>query len=138
MKIIYAPKLGEELEEIPFNPSSEKLTAPYYQEGIQAGFPSPAEDFLEQRISLDEKYLSDYEATYLIRVVGESMYPTLQKGDILIVKANEELKHNQIVIVSVNNTDYTVKRYDMINKLLISDNDILICKGVVKQIIREI
>ena len=85
----------------------------------------------------------------MIRVVGESMYPTLQKGDILIVKANEELKHNQIVIVSVNNTDYTVKRYDMINKLLISDNDqfpnielkdddILICKGVVKQIIREI
>ncbi|WP_239647630.1 S24/S26 family peptidase, partial [Flavobacterium psychrophilum] len=39
------------------------------------------------------------------------MYPTLQIGDILIVKSDLDLKDNKIAIVSINNSDYTVKRY---------------------------
>ena len=77
------------------------------------------------------------------------MYPTLQIGDILIVKSDQEFGDSDIGIVSVNQTDFTVKRFDKIKKKLLADNsefpnielneeDTLICLGVVKQLIRDL
>ncbi len=140
---------GDELINLPYRIEGERVYVKYYEEGVQAGFPSPAEDFKEVPLSLDEKYLQNPEATYLVKVVGESMLPTLQVGDILVVKANLELKHNAIAIISFNNTDYTVKRYDQKKKLLMADNkdylpiavkedDTLICLGIVKHLIRDL
>ena len=149
MKIVQTPKLSPELINLPFKIEGNKVYVKYYEQGVQAGFPSPAEDFKEIPLSLDEKYLQNPEATYLIKVVGDSMFPTLMVGDILIVKANLELKHLNIAIVSINNTDYTVKRFDKKKKLLIPDNkdflpislkedDTLVCLGVVKHLIRDL
>jgi len=149
MKIIKVPKLGKELESIPFRIENGFVYAKFYEQGVQAGFPSPAEDFVEQKLSLDEKYISNPNNTYLIKVKGNSMFPTLQIGDILIVKSDEELKNNKIAIISVNNTDYTVKRFDKRKKILIADNseftnieihndDTILCLGVVKQLIRDV
>ena len=149
MKIIKQPKLSKELINLPFQIRNKKVYVNYFEEGVQAGFPSPAEDFKELPLSLDEKYLQDPEATYLIKVVGDSMYPTLQMGDILIVKSNMEIQNENIGIVSVNQTDFTVKRFNKKNNQLIADNadfpninlneeDTLICLGVVKQLIRDL
>jgi DNA polymerase V len=149
MKIITTPKLSKELVNLPFRIEGDSVYVKYYEQGVQAGFPSPADDFKEIPLSLDEKYLQNPESTYLIKVVGNSMMPTLYVGDILIVKAHVELKHNDIAIVSINNTDYTVKRFDHDNKLLIADNkeylpisvkedDTLICLGIVKHLIRDL
>lgn len=149
MKIIQAPKLSKELLNLPFRTEGQKVFVKYYEEGVQAGFPSPAEDFKEIPLSLDEKYLQNPEATYLIKVVGDSMYPTLHLGDILIVKADKPFENGMIGIVSVNNTDFTAKRFDKKNKQLIADNkkfpnipiledDTLICLGVVKHLIRDV
>lgn len=147
MKIIKVPKIGDELELLPYE-SNQKLYAPYIGE-IKAGFPSPAADFEGKKLSLDEKYIQNPDNTYMFRVGGNSMYPTLQEDDILIVKSDLELCHNDIAIVSVNNSDYTVKRYHEKKKLLIADNpkhtnieiledDIILCKGIVKHIIRDL
>ena len=111
----------------------------YYTEGVHAGFPSPA----------DEKYLQNPEATYLVKVVGNSMYPTLQIGDILIVKSDQEFGNDDIGIVSLNQTDFTVKRFNKTENKLVAENnefqhirineyDTLICLGVVKHLIRDL
>lgn len=148
MKIIRIPKFGKELENLTFQVSENKISANYFG-GVQAGFPSPAEDFIEQKLSLDQKYITNPNNTYLIRVRGNSMQPTLQAGDILIVKTDIDLKDNAIGIVSINNTDYTVKRFNKKKKTFISDNteypnieikdeDTILCLGVVKHLIRDI
>lgn len=149
MKIIKAPKLSIELENIPFNIKDEKVYVKYYAGGVQAGFPSPADDFLEQRLSLDERYMKNPSTTFLIKVKGNSMYPTLHIGDILVVKSDIGLNDKDMAILSVNNTDYTVKRFDKSKKLLIADNvdfknieinedDTILCLGIVKHLIRDL
>ena len=149
MKIINLPKFSKELINLPFRIDNKKKYVNYFDEGVQAGFPSPAEDFKEIPLSLDEKYLQNPEATFLIKVAGNSMYPTLQIGDILIVKSDQEFSNDDIGIVSVNQTDFTVKRFNKTQKKLIADNkefpniildeeDTLICLGIVKQLIRDL
>jgi len=149
MNILKQPKLNKELVNLPFKVKDKKLYVNYFEEGVQAGFPSPAQDFEETPLSLDEKYLQHPESTYLIKVVGDSMHPTLQMGDILIIKSDVGVQNEDIAIVSVNQTDFTVKRIDKTNNQLIADNpdfpnlnlqedDTLICLGVVKQLIRDL
>lgn len=148
MKFIKAPRLNEELELVPFSNDSERRYVNYFG-GVQAGFPSPAEDFLGKKISLDEKYITKPNSTYIIKIRGNSMHPTLQNGDIVIVRSDKELQDNDIAIVSVNNSDYTVKRFDKKNSLFIPDNskfkaievgeeDVVICLGIVKHLIRDL
>lgn len=147
MKIIKAPRLNEELELVPISADNEKRYVNYFG-GVQAGFPSPAEDFLGKKISLDEKYIPKPNSTYIIKVRGNSMYPTLQNGDIVIVRSDKELQNNDIAIVSINNSDYTVKRFDKKNSQFVPDNpkfkvievreeDVVICLGIVKHLIRD-
>lgn len=142
-------KLDSELQLIPFKTEGNKILVNYYEEGVQAGFPSPADDFKEQQLSLDEKYLTNPNATFLVKVIGDSMYPTLQVGDVLIVRSDIDFTNDKIGIISVNNTDFTVKRYDKKNNQLIADNknfsnikikkeDTLVCLGVVKHLIRDL
>ena len=149
MKIIKIPKLNSELQKILYKKEGKKKLVAYYDDGVQAGFPSPAEDFKEQKLSLDEKYITNPDATFLIRVVGNSMYPTLQVNDVLIVKSDVDFTDNKIGIISVNNTDFTVKRYDKDKQVLIADNknfdnikinkeDTLLCLGVVVHLIRDL
>lgn len=146
--MIKVPKLGTELENLPYEINDNKIYVNYFG-GVQAGFPSPAEDFIENRLSLDERYITNPNNTYLIRVRGNSMFPTLQVGDILIVKSDLDLEDNKIAIVSVNNTDYTVKRFDKKAQTFVADNpeytniqireeDTVLCLGVVKNLIRDI
>ncbi|KAA3649930.1 MAG: DNA repair protein [Bacteroidetes bacterium] len=149
MKVIKLPKFGNEIINLPYKLSENKQSITYYEGSVQAGFPSPAEDFKEQKLSLDEKYISKPDATYLIKVAGDSMYPTLQQEDILIVKSDESLDDDSIAIVSINNTEFTVKRYDKKNNMMKADNpnyknvvleeeDTLLCLGVVKHLIRDL
>ena len=149
MRIVKFPKLSSELESIPFKATDNKHFVTFYDGGVQAGFPSPAEDFKEHQLSLDEKYLNNPDATFIIKVVGNSMYPTLQVDDILIVRSDLELTDNKIGIISVNHTDFTVKRFDKENNVLIADNpdfenikiqedDVLLCLGVVQHVIRDL
>lgn len=149
MKIIkVSPKLSDELQEVPYKISNGKILVPFYENGVAAGFPSPADDFKEQQMSLDERYITKPNSTYIVRVAGNSMYPTLHIGDFLIVRTDLELEDNAIGIISVNNNEFTVKRFDKVNKVLIADNstfpnipiqeeDVLLLRGVVKHLIRD-
>ena len=82
----------------------------FVKDGISAGFPSPASDFEESRISLEKVLVKNEEATFYARVSGESMKDAgLNDGDILVVDRSEEVKNNKIAVCYLNG-EFTVKR----------------------------
>ena len=82
----------------------------FIEDGISAGFPSPASDYEESRISLEKVVVKNKEATFYAKVSGESMKDAgLDDGDILVINRSEELKNNKIAVCYLNG-DFTVKR----------------------------
>lgn len=80
------------------------------QEGISAGFPSPADDFKELRISIDQEVVRNEEATFYARVSGESMQGAgLDDGDLLVIDRSMEPQHDKIAVCYIDG-DFTVKR----------------------------
>jgi DNA polymerase V len=80
------------------------------QEGISAGFPSPADDFKELRISIDQEVVRNEEATFYARVSGESMQGAgLDDGDLLVIDRSMEPQHDKIAVCYIDG-EFTVKR----------------------------
>tara|TARA_B100001939_G_scaffold185144_1_gene159445 strand:+ start:210 stop:641 length:432 start_codon:yes stop_codon:yes gene_type:complete len=80
------------------------------EQGISAGFPSPADDFKEIRISLDKELVKNPEATFYARVSGESMIEAgLDDGDLLVIDRSQDPKNGKIAICLVDG-EFTVKR----------------------------
>ena len=80
------------------------------QEGVSAGFPSPADDFKELRISIDQEVVRNEEATFYARVSGESMLGAgLEDGDLLVIDRSLEPKDNKIAVCFIDG-EFTVKR----------------------------
>ena len=80
------------------------------EQGISAGFPSPADDFKEIRISLDRELIKNRDATFYARVSGESMVGAgLDDGDLLIIDRSLDPKNGKIAVCLVDG-EFTVKR----------------------------
>ena len=80
------------------------------EEGISAGFPSPADDFKETRISLDRELVKNKEATFYARVSGDSMTGAgLDDGDLLVIDRSKNPENGKIAICLVDG-EFTVKR----------------------------
>ena len=83
---------------------------PLYSSPISAGFPSPADDYLEQCLDLNDFLIKKPAATFLVRVKGDSMIEAgIGEGDILIVDRSITPQFGFIVIAVVNG-EFTVKR----------------------------
>ena len=79
-------------------------------ERISAGFPSPADDFKETRISLDRELVKNKEATFYARVSGDSMVGAgLDDGDLLVIDRSLNPENGKIAICLVDG-EFTVKR----------------------------
>lgn len=86
------------------------LVIPLVSASVEAGFPSPAEDFIEKRLDLNEALIRNPNSTFCVRVKGESMSDALiLSGDVLIVDKSLEAQDRQIVVAQING-DFTVKR----------------------------
>lgn len=82
---------------------------PLYQSKIPAGFPSPAQDYVEQTLDLNELCIKRPAATYFVRVEGDSMIEAgIHPDDILVVDRSVTPQHGDIVIAQVNG-EFTVK-----------------------------
>ncbi len=80
------------------------------EQGISAGFPSPADDFKEIRISLDKELVKNTEATFYAKVSGDSMQGAgLSDGDLLVIDRSIEPSNNKIAVCFVDG-EFTVKR----------------------------
>jgi len=83
---------------------------PLYLATVSAGFPSPADDFIDKTLDLNEHLIDHPEATFFVRVFGDSMLDAgLHSGDILIVDRALQPSHNRIVIAALDG-ELTVKR----------------------------
>ena len=86
------------------------LGAVYFNTGISAGFPSPAEDFKQERLSLDNELIKNKEATFFARVSGQSMIDAgLNDNDLLVIDRSLSPAHNKIAVCFLDG-EFTVKR----------------------------
>ena len=93
-----------------FTPSHGRLEAILINAGISAGFPSPAGDFKQERISLDKELIKNKEATFFARVSGESMINAgLEDGDLIVIDRSLEPTNNKIAVCFIDG-EFTVKR----------------------------
>ena len=80
------------------------------EQGISAGFPSPADDFKEIRISLDKELVKNQESTFYARVSGNSMEEAgLSDGDMIIIDKSLIPQNNMIAVCFLDG-EFTVKR----------------------------
>ncbi len=83
----------------------------HIQHRIPAGFPSPAADYEEKNLDLNDYLIKNKSATFIFTVVGDSMKNVgIMDGDKVIVDKSVEPKHRHIVIAVVNR-EYTIKRF---------------------------
>ena len=94
-----------------FHPNQDSQKHLYLaQEGVSAGFPSPADDFKELRISIDQEVVRNEEATFYARVSGESMQGAgLDDGDLLVIDRSLEPQDSKIAVCFIDG-EFTVKR----------------------------
>lgn len=82
----------------------------FFDTGISAGFPSPAEDFKQERLSLDKMLVKNKLATFYARVSGQSMIGAgLDDNDLLVIDRSLEPKNNKIAVCFLDG-EFTVKR----------------------------
>ena len=88
-----------------------KTNLPYFDNFVPAGFPSPAADYGNQKLDLNEYLIPNPASTFLVRVEGESMIGAgIFPGDMLIVDRSKEVKDGLVVLAVINN-EFTIKRY---------------------------
>jgi DNA polymerase V len=94
-----------------FHPDFEsELRIPFVKDGVSAGFPSPAADFMETNIDLNRELSENPLATFYIKVKGNSMIDAgIDDKDVLVVDRSLEPQNNKIAICFIDG-EFTVKR----------------------------
>lgn len=95
----------------PISPAefTEDLFLPLFIERVPCGFPSPAQDYIEDRLDLNKLVLRHPSATYFIRVSGDSMIEAgINHDDLLVVDRSLTAEHGDIVVAAVAG-EFTVK-----------------------------
>jgi len=121
------------------------------EEGISAGFPSPADDFKEIRISLDKELVKNKDATFYARVDGDSMIGArLEDGDLLVIDRSLNTENGRVAVCLIDG-DFTVKRIKKeknklflvpenkkYKKLEIKEENELTIWGIVQYVIKKV
>ena len=88
----------------------KQILTPVFLDSVSAGFPSPATDYMEKKLDLNEYLIKHPAATFIVKAKGPSMTDAgILSGDLLIVDRSIDPKSNNIVIASIFG-DLTVKR----------------------------
>nr|WP_142032294.1 translesion error-prone DNA polymerase V autoproteolytic subunit [Serratia fonticola] len=88
----------------------EILQIPLFADTVPCGFPSPASDYTESELDLNEYCIQRRSSTYFVRAIGNSMRDIgLHSGDLLIVDKAERPQHGDIVIAEIDG-EFTVKK----------------------------
>ena len=88
-----------------------KRKIPFYGDPVKAGFPSPAQDYVERTLDLNELCIRHPNATFFVRVEGDSMIEAgIYDGDVLVVDRSIDAEHGDIVVAAVGG-EFTVKEF---------------------------
>lgn len=103
----------------PYRPDlSRPCIVPIFTCSVSAGFPSPADDHIEDRLDLNKLLIKHPAATFFVRVAGDSMVNAgIYPGDLLVVDRSLEPTDGQVVIAIVDG-ELTVKRLRCSSKIL--------------------
>lgn len=127
-----------------------KHLIPLFAGKIACGLFGISEDFVEDHLSLDERYLKNHNSTFFVRASGDSMSPKIEEGDILVVDSSLEVKHNSIVALHFNGSPickkiifrYPEKKLVSLNgkykTISVTDEDELEVFGVVTAVIKDL
>lgn len=89
------------------------MAIPLFADIVQCGFPSPAQDYVEQRIDLNELLVQHPSSTYFVKAAGDSMIDAgIGDGDLLVVDSAYRATHGDIVIAAVEG-EFTVKQLQL-------------------------
>jgi DNA polymerase V len=94
------------------HPNPSTIKRPLVSSHVKAGFPSPADDYIEEWLSIDEDLIDHKEATFFVRAVGDSMIGAgILDGTRLVVDRSLEPRDGDIVVAVIDG-DFTVKRLE--------------------------
>lgn len=141
--------MDDKIDVVPLVGTTE-LSIPFIENTISAGFPSPAEDYLESGIDLNKELIRHPSTTFFGRVKGDSMCEAgIYEGDILVIDKSLEARNDDIAVCFIDG-DFTLKtikkeqdvvwlvpanaKYKPIK--VTADNDFLIW-GIVTSIVRK-
>ena len=101
-----------------FDSTSKKFKIPLLNDLVSAGFPSPADDYTEENIDLNEHLISNPFSTFFLRVRGDSMINAgIKDKDLIIVDKSLIAKPGDIVIAMIDG-EFTIKRLSIKNNEL--------------------
>jgi len=147
---VYKSQIKSDIEVMSVDFNAPSLSIPIFSSRVQAGFPSPADDHLEDQLDLNKHLIRHQEATFFVRAQGESMLGAgIHPGDILVVDKSLIAKSGKIVIAVVDG-EFTVKRLHKykgnitlkaenpeFDDIIISEGSELIIWGVVTSVIHQ-
>lgn len=88
------------------------LPLPYAEMGIQAGFPSPAQDYIDKSLDFNRELIDHPAATFYAKVIGSSMIDAgISEGDIVVIDRAVDPRQDDIVVVYLDG-EFTIKYID--------------------------
>ena len=101
-----------------FDSTTKKFKIPLLTDSVSAGFPSPADDYTEENIDLNEHLISNPFSTLFLRVKGESMIDAgIKDKDLIIVDKSLTARPGNIIIAMIDG-EFTIKRLSIKNNEL--------------------
>jgi len=101
-----------------FNSTTKKFKIPLLADSVSAGFPSPADDYTEENIDLNEHLISNPFSTFFLRVKGDSMINAgIKDKDLIIVDKSLTARPGNIIIAMIDG-EFTIKRLSIKNNEL--------------------
>ena len=98
-----------------FNSTTKGFRVPLLNDSVSAGFPSPADDYTEENIDLNEHLISNPFSTFFLRVKGDSMINAgIKDKDLIIVDKSLIAKPGNIIIAMIDG-EFTIKRLSIKN-----------------------
>jgi DNA polymerase V len=89
---------------------TEVFKIPFFASPLHAGFPSPADDYKENNLDLNELVIQHPGATFYVRVRGDSMKGAgIEAGDIIVVDRAITARHNAVIVALIDG-EFTLKR----------------------------
>lgn len=88
--------------------ASSKLELPFADEGVRAGFPSPAQEYMELSIDLNQELIKNPASTFFARVRGDSMICEAEDGDLLIVDKAGDVVNGKMAVCFIDG-EFTLK-----------------------------
>jgi DNA polymerase V len=95
--------------------TGDALELPFSLACVPAGFPSPAEDYLENSLDIAKYLVKRPKATFFMRVAGDSMVGAgIHDGDMIVIDRADQVKDGSIVVARLND-EFVVKRFRLID-----------------------